>query len=296
MGFSSRRCHKCIAIESEYLRISEYLHGKSILFARVDVDEVRSLSAKYGVTSLPSLVFFHKRRPYPYKGAQTLEAIQSYVQKITSSPVQSLDSVEETETFIALERSAALHMHSFNVVAFFREAKGMEEEDYEEFVEIARRLQFTPDIYFAVVTKPLVSQRFIATRVIDRTPSLLLSGEGLQRAINIDELDADTGMQRWIETMSIPLVAKMDEQNFLIYERLGLPMLLMFLDLSEEHLTKSPGVVGGQSGGVLNEVLIQELRDTAREHVGRLSFVYLGKLSPHYLPSLMRIRRQHVRG
>lgn len=172
----------------------------------------------------------------------------------------------------------------------------MEEEDYEEFVEIARRLQFTPDIYFAVVTKPLVSQRFIATRVIDRTPSLLLSGEGLQRAINIDELDADTGMQRWIETMSIPLVAKMDEQNFLIYERLGLPMLLMFLDLSEEHLTKSPGVVGGQSGGVLNEVLIQELRDTAREHVGRLSFVYLGKLSPHYLPSLMRIRRQHVRG
>ena len=277
VGFSSRKCHKCIAVEAEYHRISEYLRERKVLFARADADNLKSMSAKFGVSTLPSLVVFVKGRPYPYKGAQTLAAIQAFLEKITSSPFRALDSVEEIDRFIASNRSETMHIRSVNVVAFFRDASSMEEDEFDEFREVAKRLQFTLDIHFAVVTKPSVSRLFIERRVIDRTPSLLLTSEGATYTVNFNELDIVTGLQHWVETRSIPLVAKLDEQNFLLYERVGLPMLLMFLDLADEQLSNSPGLVGGQTGGVLNEVLIQELRATAKEHVGRLFFAYLGE-------------------
>jgi len=73
---------------------------------------------------------------------------------------------------------------------------------------------------------------------------------------------------------AVPLVGKMTAQNFKLYEALNLPMLLMFLDLTHEDKAVR-GVVGGRSGGILNQILIDEMRDTAKEHVGRLVFVYL---------------------
>ena len=278
VGFSSYKCHKCITVEAEYLKISAYLREKKVTFARADADKLRSLTAKFGVSSLPALVLFVKGRAYPYKGAQTLPAIRAYIEKATSPPVRVLKSVEETESFITSNRSEEIYIHSVSVVAFFREVSSMEEDEFEEYLELAKRLQFTPDIHFAVVTEASVSRQFIERRVIDRTPSLLLRAEGATHTVNVNELDVVAGMQEWVETRAIPLVAKLDEHNFHLYERVGLPMLLLFLDLTDEHSTSSSGLVGGQTGGVLNEVLIQELRATAREHVGRLFFAYLGEI------------------
>lgn len=60
-------------------------------------------------------------------------------------------------------------------------------------------------------------------------------------------------------------MAKLTESNFALYEKLNLPMLMMFLDLQHEDVTSSPGrVVGGRSGGVLNEDLLEELRAVAK--------------------------------
>lgn len=77
-------------------------------------------------------------------------------------------------------------------------------------------------------------------------------------------------------------------QNFGLYEKLGLPMLLLFLvnyhfscgvtsqDLTHEMASSAPGrVVGGKSGGILNEVILDEFRAAAAEHTNRISFVYL---------------------
>ena len=294
VGFSSHKCHKCIAMEAEYLKISDYLREKNVIFARADADKLKSQSAKFGVSTLPALVLFVKGRAYPYKGAQTLPAIQAYIEKVTAPPARVLQSVEDIDQFIASNRSEFIYIHSVSVVAFFRDAFSMEEDEYEEYLEVAKRLQFTPDIHFAVVTKPSISRQFMDRRVIDRTPSLLLRAEGAAYTVNVNELDVVTGMQQWVETRATPLVAKLDEHNFLIYERVGLPMLLLFLDLADEQLSNSPGVVGGQTGGVLNEILIQELRATAKEHVGRLSFAYLGSYVLINCETLLNILKMEI--
>jgi hypothetical protein len=54
---------------------------------------------------------------------------------------------------------------------------------------------------------------------------------------------------------------------------------MLFLDLSDESRSTQPGIViGGSTGGILNEILLQEVRATAKEHVGSILFVYLDGL------------------
>ena len=59
-----------------------------------------------------------------------------------------------------------------------------------------------------------------------------------------------------------------------VYEKNGLPMFMLFLDLSAAHAPDELGNIGGKSGGLKNNVLLEELRVIAKEHHERISFVY----------------------
>lgn len=53
-------------------------------------------------------------------------------------------------------------------------------------------------------------------------------------------------------------------------------MIMLFLDLTNESQSDNPNrIVGGKSGGILNENLLEEFRKTAKEFKDKLSFVYL---------------------
>ena len=95
-----------------------------------------------------------------------------------------------------------------------------------------------------------MSKWFINNKTIDRTPALLMvvdkvnyiqyadalqvDSSGSQRSINIDELYEEAGagagsVASWVTRNAVPLVGKLVPQNFGLYEKLGLPMLLLFL-------------------------------------------------------------------
>lgn len=67
----------------------------------------------------------------------------------------------------------------------------------------------------------------------------------------------------------------MTPRNFLRYEELGLPMLMLFLDLQSTHAPDRHGSIGGKSGGILNDHLLEEFREVAKEHHERIVFVYI---------------------
>ena len=98
----------------------------------------------------------------------------------------------------------------------------------------------------------------------------------MTRSINLDELFGETlNIKDWIQENSIPLVSHMLPSNFKLFETLNLPMLLLFLNLDDKDKSSNPGVVvGGKSGGLLNEVLLDEFREAAKEHIGRIVFLY----------------------
>ena len=83
-------------------------------------------------------------------------------------------------------------------------------------------------------------------------------------------------LDQWIIENSIPLVGKLTSKNFALYDKTGKPMIMLFLDLEREHYVSSPGqLVGGKSGGILNQLLIDEFVLVAKEHQDRVSFVYV---------------------
>eukprot|EP00981_Chlorochromonas_danica_P004016 scaffold766_cov167-Ochromonas_danica.AAC.4 len=300
-------CHKCIQYEPIYHTLSQELlspielsedlgkdttttitttkqkqkkEKKSLIipFARANVDELKSWAAELGVMELPALVFIKKHRPILYRGLHTIPSIKQFLMKMTSpTPVQTLKSVEEVKTFLTSRKEEQFALSTIMTIGFFSDHKEVEEDDYEEFMEIAQELQSNEDLYFGIVTDRRVAQWFKTNKTIDRTPSILLEGEDSRHTINLDELYGEQqGLKGWITSRSIPLVGKINGRNFALYEKVQKPMLLLFLDLTDEYQSSQPGrVLGGRSGGILNEVLVEELRAVAKEHRDRLLFGYL---------------------
>jgi hypothetical protein len=83
---------------------------------------------------------------------------------------------------------------------------------------------------------------------------------------NLNELFDKGGIKGWITMNAIPLVGKLTGLNFRLYEKLPRAMIMLFLDLTYENQSEDPSrIVGGKSGGILNENLLDEFRQTAKE-------------------------------
>eukprot|EP01036_Dinobryon_divergens_P028294 gene28294-37225_t len=249
---------------------------------------MKSIALEVGAGELPAIVVFMKLRPLLYKGVHTAEAISTFVKKQLEKPAKVLSSVNDVVNFINSRTGPQYSVSTIMVVGFFSEHEDIEEDDYQEYLETAKELQQNEDIYLGVVTNPKTSKWFKSNKTIDRTPAILIAGEDDSRkTINLDELYGErSSTKEWILKSAVPLVGKLTGQNFGLYEKLQIPMLMEHFsrailspnddDLTDEMLTDQVGkVVGGKSGGIFNEALIEEFKAAAKEHVERIAFVYL---------------------
>lgn len=216
----------------------------------------------------------------------------AFVNKQTQKPAVTLKSVLEVNNFLTGRNSTRYSTSVVMVVGFFSDHLSIEEDDFEDFMAVAKDLQIRDDVYFAVVTNPAVCEDFKKEKMIDRTPSMLLFGDNGMKSINLDELYGEKiGVKEWINNNAISLVGKLTNSNFKLYEKIPNPMLMLFLDLSHEHLSRDPSkVIGGRSGKILNEDLMEEFRQVAKEHSSKITFVYLdGVLHEDRMKSLGEI-------
>ena len=276
VGFSSYNCHKCITIEPSYRNISEQLRELSIPFGRANADKMKSIAAEVGAIELPALVLFHKLRPILYKGSHSTDAVMNYIHKQLEPPAKLLKSINEVNLFLNQQSNSNYGISTSMTVGFFTEYEDIEEDDYNEYIEVAKELQLNEDTYFGYVINPTIIKYYKKNKIIDRTPSLLMIGDGnITNTINLDELYGENiGISSWILKNSIPLVGKMTNNNFLLYEKQGLPILMMFLNLTDE-LTSQQGIIGGKTNNIYNEILLDELRQVAKEYKNSILFVYL---------------------
>ena len=190
VGFSSNKCHKCIIHETEYARVADALKVLGVPFARANADKLRTQLADAGTQELPSLVVYKKGRPNPYIWLHSAEMIVSFVKKQMAPAATNLATVDEVLNFVleqptdpaAVAGSAeggekgeggggAILAKTVTplgvrppgttaVVGFFSEPDGMEEDEYEEFLEVVAPLQARHDVVVGVVTSKQVVARF----------------------------------------------------------------------------------------------------------------------------------------
>ncbi|KAK7284420.1 hypothetical protein RJT34_19166 [Clitoria ternatea] len=75
-------CGHCKRLAPEYEQLgTSFRKIKSVLIAKVDCDEQKSLCSKYGVSGYPTIKWFPKGslEPKKYEGARTAEALSMYV-------------------------------------------------------------------------------------------------------------------------------------------------------------------------------------------------------------------------
>lgn len=277
VGFSAYSCYKCISVEADYKNISDILLDMKIPFARANADNLKSIALEHGASDVPSLVFFQKQRPILYKGVHSVEPVIAYIKKQMNPALILLKNVSSVQDFLLSRKNPEYSISTVMVIGFFSEHKDIEEDEYDEYKEIAEEMKEREDVYFGAVTDRKVSNFFKVNKTIDRTPSLLMIGEdNIINTINLNELFDKGGIKGWITMNAIPLVGKLTGSNFRLYEKLPRAMIMLFLDLTNEDQSADPSrIVGGKSGGILNENLLDEFRQTAKEFKDKLSFVYL---------------------
>ncbi|XP_048608690.1 protein disulfide-isomerase like 2-1 [Brassica napus] len=77
-------CGHCKKLAPEYEKLgASFKKAKSILIAKVDCDEHKSVCTKYGVSGYPTIQWFPKGslEPQKYEGARNAEALAEYVNK-----------------------------------------------------------------------------------------------------------------------------------------------------------------------------------------------------------------------
>lgn len=281
IGLSSYSCHKCIKYENEYAKIAKSLKAMNVPFGRIDSDKYGEFASKFGISELPALVYVEDKKSIVYQGVHNEPSVVSFIKKATSPPFKKLKSFDEVYGFLYPKQAEEyVTLTSAKIVGVFSDIDGSEEDEYEDFLELTKTFHKKEDLYFGLVNSKKITEELKKNKTIDRSPSILLvssGGEGALQTLNLAELyDLNMGLKEWVYKKSIPLVGKLHAYNFPMYERLNLPMLLLFLDLSNEMKSSSPGrIVGGRSGGILNEVLISEFRILASEFEDKVVFGYI---------------------
>ena len=318
VGISSRSCHKCIRAENVYASMGEDLEAMGVPLLRMDVGDpaLRHLGEKWGLNSaagdLPAMLLFRRGQLHAtYAGAKTAAAMLAYVRKqLRPEPFVPLGSREAAVSFL-LGGGEMEHVGvvSTAVVAVFADAGGVEEDEYEEFLEAAEALRSRHDVYVGLVTAPAAVAAMKAG-FVDRSPSLVLrrssarggeatfgggagagSGGRVVAAAGADGVEGalvatfeelswaeqdEASVVGWVSRNALPSLGRLSPANFKMYERLRLPMLLLFLDLraEDDHGAADVRAVRGESGGIANGALLAEMQAVAEQHRGRVFFCY----------------------
>ncbi|CAN0095020.1 unnamed protein product, partial [Scytosiphon promiscuus] len=289
---TSRSCHRCIHLEMEYDLSASELMAAGVLVGRLDADAERALLLKIlgefqgTAYNLPAIFLWtatrKSRKALLYDGAHDRHAIVGFVYKQLGPPAKKLTSIDAVESFATNPRSKAIDSVSSEVVTvigFFSNTGEMEEDEMEDFMEAATDLQPRSDLYFGLVDDAAICEHFKTLGWIQKTSEAVLTRPGLLRGPSLTLwalLEDNLSVQDWIFRESLPLVGRLSNANFAQYERIHLPMLIMFLELPVSYgagAALGPRI-GGLSGGVRNDELVKELKEVALEHRGRLTCLY----------------------
>jgi protein disulfide-isomerase-like protein len=108
-------CGHCKKLAPEYEQLAaSFKKAKSVLIAKVDCDEHKSVCSKYGVSGYPTIQWFPKGslEPKKYEGQRTAEALAEYVNseaatnvKIAATPSSVVILTEDTFDSVVLDET-----------------------------------------------------------------------------------------------------------------------------------------------------------------------------------------------
>ena len=81
VDFFAKWCYPCQAIAPKYLEFSKVKEYSGVIFAKVDVDESMEISQKFGVSAMPTFLFFKYGQLIDKLEGSDINNLISYINK-----------------------------------------------------------------------------------------------------------------------------------------------------------------------------------------------------------------------
>ncbi|KAF5190178.1 disulfide isomerase-like [Thalictrum thalictroides] len=109
--------------------------GSPVLMAKVDADRYPKAASLLGIKGYPTLLLFVNGTSQMYTGGLTANEIVIWVTKKTGAPIIRLDTLSDTEKFMA--------KHQMFVIGLFEEFEGSKYEEFTKAAVADNEIQFT---------------------------------------------------------------------------------------------------------------------------------------------------------
>jgi hypothetical protein len=251
LGLSAEWCTACCIYEDKYSAMLTRLADleMKIPFVRADLktaDYVRKYAGN--VEEVPKLFYVYKKMFYPYVEEANGYIMFLFVERMMK-PVKVIDSVEEFKKYWEDKRKMR------RVVGLIYDGDRDADSDYGQFMSICHHLASTGAYELAIVQDRPILKQLKNTRNIQFYDSILVrKPSGASKVLDLATKSADTDTYFWVLLNSLELVDELTITSLPIYHRIGLPMLLLFLNLrtleQDNHMESAKKVAENHWGAV----------------------------------------------
>ncbi|KAI0307172.1 disulfide isomerase [Multifurca ochricompacta] len=236
-------CGHCKALAPHYEEAATSLKEKGIKIAKVNCVDEPDLCQAHGVQGYPTLKVFRNGEPTDYSGPRKADGIISYMVK-QSLPAVSLVTAANIEEFKGADKIVAIAYFSSPSDAPAAEFQATAEKHRDDY--LFGQTTDADAIKAAGVSPPTIVIYRAFDDPVSVYPYPVVSA-------TVEEIE------NWIKELSIPVIAEVNAENYMIYAQSGKPLAYLFLDPTSE--TK--------------DEYIERVRSVALEQKDKINFVWI---------------------
>ncbi|KAI0254682.1 thioredoxin-like protein [Lactifluus subvellereus] len=236
-------CGHCKALAPHYEEAATSLKEKGIKLAKVNCVDEPDLCQTHGVQGYPTLKVFRHGDPSDYVGPRKADGIISYMTKQSLPAVSQVTAanIEEFKLADKIVAIAYLFSPSDAPAAEFQATAEKHRDDY----------LFGQSTDAAVIEAAGVSPPAIVLyRAFDDPISVYPHSVA---SATVEEIG------NWIKGLSIPIIAEVSAENYMVYAQSGKPLAYLFVDPTSES----------------KDEYIERVRAVAAEHKDKINFVWI---------------------
>jgi len=219
------------------------LKEKGIKLAKVNCVEEPDLCQAHGVQGYPTLKTFHDGEPTDYTGPRKADGIIGYLIK-QSLPAVSEVTAANFDEFKKADKIVAIAYLSSPSEAPAVEFQATAEKHRDDYL-------FGQSTDSAVIEAAGVSPPAIVLyRAFDDPVSIFPYPVP---SATVEEIED------WIKELSVPVLAEVNADNYMVYAQAGKPLAYLFVDPTSENKDEH----------------VERVRTVALEHRGRINFVWI---------------------
>jgi hypothetical protein len=240
-AFTAASCSHCNKSNVVYREFSTLLGESNITrvkFFTVDLDSKNcaDVSKDFDVISVPSVVILQKGQKFRYySGPIDATALLSYSHKISQSSFSTFSSMAAFLDFVI--------MRDVVIAGFFRGVG--EKDEMSDFRSASKLMQLRHNVHFAILTSPTAISEAIDLQMIKSSASAcIFNNLNVPHQLRdwrntktscITLSDLDGSFAAWIGPNALRVVDEVTSENSLFYEDAKLPMMLMFMNATNDN-------------------------------------------------------------